>query len=282
MLPHLAGGAHSQVDRAVLAFAGDDPGRSVAVRSLRGSPVSAQIRAGVVRPAASLGKLALVAAVHSAAERGDVSLETRVERRLLGSTAYVSVLEALDAGHELSVRELCALCLITSDNPVANHLLELVGAEAVARNAHGLGCTDTHMCGGYTDADLASPCANLTTASDALVLVTELVANRPELARALINNLKNTRIPLRLPSTVRVAHKTGTLQGVANDAGVIFGQRTDLAVAFLCEGQTDIAHTSIEIGDCVAAIWTALGERVQEPVAVSAPPSLAQAAGARA
>ena len=81
-------------------------------------------------------------------------------------------------------------------------------------------------------------------------------------AEALANSLRNTRIPLRLPDDARALHKTGTLAGVVNDAGVVFGQETDLALAFLCDNQEDGAATSIEIGDCVAQIRGAVGEAV--------------------
>ena len=102
----------------------------------------------------------------------------------------------------------------------------------------------------------------MTTANDALELV--LHAARDD-AVALSNSLRNTRIPLRLPDGTRVAHKTGTLDGVVNDAGVVYGERTDLALAFLCEGQADPAATSIEIGDCVARLREAVGEDISFP-----------------
>jgi beta-lactamase class A len=114
---------------------------------------------------------------------------------------------------------------------------------------------------GFSD-DVLSPRgrANVTTARDALLLVRAL-ADDPVAGPAMRNSLHGLRIPLRLAEDVPVAHKTGTLLGVANDAGVIYGDSTDLAVAFLCDGQPDTAWASIEIGDCVGAIWSALGER---------------------
>ena len=238
------------------AFAARSRGRSVAVESIRGEPLSAAARADVERPGASLLKLPLVAAIPAA------DLDRRVPVKELGRTAYASVLRAFEPEHELSVRELCSLCLVTSDNPVADYLLELVGIEAVNERAEALGCAGTRIEVGFSD-DLLSAQgrANVTTATDALKLVRAL-ADHPVAGPAMRNSLHGLRIPLRLAEDVPVAHKTGTLLGVANDAGVIYGDDTDLAVAFLCDGEPDTAWASIEIGDCVGAIWAALGERV--------------------
>jgi hypothetical protein len=58
-----------------------------------------------------------------------------------------------------------------------------------------------------------------------------------------------------------VAGKSGTLHGVVNDVGVLYGAEDDVAVAFLCERQADREATSLELGDCAAELWAALGDR---------------------
>jgi hypothetical protein len=77
------------------------------------------------------------------------------------------------------------------------------------------------------------------------------------------SSLQTTRIPLRLPDdgTVRVAHKTGSLAGVVNDAGIVEGCGVAMAVAVLCDGQRDAAVTGTEIGDCVESCWEAITGR---------------------
>jgi len=58
------------------------------------------------------------------------------------------------------------------------------------------------------------------------------------------------------------AHKTGSLTGVAVDAGIVYGRKVDLAVSFLSDHQPDTAETSLSIGDCMGRIWALLGEDV--------------------
>lgn len=264
MLSALAGDPGRSVAEALESFAGEDPGRSAALVSLRGPSLAAEVRADSIRPGASLLKLLVVAAVRGAAATGRLDLSARVHRSALPPTRFPSVLTALAAEHELSVNELCGLALVTSDNPASEHLLGLVGRDAVNRHAREVvGLERTRLELGFAD-ELLGPAgrANVTTAREALRLVRQVVTDDSEMAAWLASSLRNERIPLRLPDETRTPHKTGSLQGVANDAGVVFGEETDLALAFLCERQPDTALTGMAIGDCVARIRTTIGESV--------------------
>ncbi len=89
-----------------------------------------------------------------------------------------------------------------------------------------------------------------------------------ELRHVLVNNLRNTRISLRLDDEIQVMHKTGTLADVVNDVGVIRGPQVRVAVAYFCDGQADTARTSVEIGDSallgvVLVALAAVGARQQ-------------------
>jgi hypothetical protein len=78
----------------------------------------------------------------------------------------------------------------------------------------------------------------------------------PDLRDALTNNLLNVRLPPELDH-VRVAHKTGSLVGVVNEVGVLFGRRTQVAVAFLSDRQPDPVRTGAEIAECIGRVWAA-------------------------
>ena len=254
---------------AVERFAAGDPARSVAVEAVRGIEVRAAARADEIRPAASLLKLSLVAAVHDAAERGKVDLRRRISRSALPRTAEESVLDALEPEHELSIGELCSLSLVTSDNPAADYLLRVIGKEAVNGLLRDLGLEHTRLRAGFGDEEIsAAGRASTTTAREALVLVRRLVGERPRIGAVLEGNLRKGRIPLRLPEGTRALNKTGTLLGVVNDAGIVYGDETDVAFAFLSEHQADPPRTEIAIGDCVAQVRLAVGEPVRRPQAV--------------
>jgi beta-lactamase class A len=254
--------AQSLVVDAVRVFASGGGVRAVVVESVRGVPVGCGIRADAVLPGASLLKVPLVAAAYEAAERGDVDLGEVVTRVELAASDFPSVLAAFDPSHRFTLRELCALTLVTSDNAAAAYVLERVGAEGVARTARVLAGPRTRLAVGFADRDLGVAArGNVTTAREAATMMRTIMteARFGEVAAALANNVFNIRIPLRL-THVRAPHKTGSLQGVVNDAGVLFGRETDVVAAFLCDKQADPARTSLEIGDCVATIWRAVGE----------------------
>jgi beta-lactamase class A len=263
----------SAVRLLVEAFAADDPGRSVVVESVRGASVAGQIRPGEPRPGASLLKLPLVGAVCDEAAAGALDMNAKVKGDHLRETIYPTVVAGFDAGHEFSVAELCALSLMTSDNPAAQYLLELVGKEAVNQTARRWGCVATRLEVGFSDASLGiEGRRNVTSATDALMMLKRLTGDPvySRLLPALANSVRNFRIPLRLPPGSRVLHKTGSLDGVCNDVGLLRGTRTDLAVAFVCDRQADTARCSIEIGECVASVWEAVGEGIQTPTPTSA------------
>src|ERR1700751_1332776 len=101
------------------AFCGSDPGRSVAFEAYYPFKFKAAVKGDAPRPAASVIKTALAMAVYRSASRREIDLERRVEVSQFPATRYASVLAAFAPDHLLSVREICRLALITSDNPLA-------------------------------------------------------------------------------------------------------------------------------------------------------------------
>jgi beta-lactamase class A len=72
---------------------------------------------------------------------------------------------------------------------------------------------------------------------------------------ALKNNLRNQRIPALLPDEVAVFHKTGSLNGVVNDAGILQDDRVCFALAFLTDEQSDPLKTTNDIAACSLAMY---------------------------
>lgn len=262
--PHAA--ALDAIEEAADSFCEGLGERSVALRVYRGESeiFSYGVAGDAPRPLASILKIPLVMEVFERLQRGALAPADLVPRSRIGRTLYPSILEAFDSGHTFRLDELAALVLMTSDNPAADHLIQLVGFDGVNQAIRRLGASEaTRLSIGFEDACLGElGRQNVGTAWDALLLV-ERACEEPRIRHVLTNSLRNNRIPLRLPDETPVAHKTGTLLTVANDAGIVYGERVRLAICFLSDGQPDKARTSIDIGDTVASIWRALGERVE-------------------
>jgi beta-lactamase class A len=185
----------------------------------------------------------------------------------LPPSRFASVLDVLEPSHTFTLGELCGLALATSDNRIATHLLSVVDPADVDTVLHAAGCGASRFGAGFSDKELGpAGRANVTTADDMLRLL-RVLRDDPTLAdvrRAMERCPLNARIPLRLPDDGRiaVANKTGSLAGVCNDIAIVEEADLVLAVAVLCDGQGDIARTSIDIGDCVRALWAAHGGRL--------------------
>ncbi len=250
---------HADLEAILLGFCGEDAGRSVALR-VRDLP-DLSVRAAVPRPAASVIKIALAMAVARAGAEGRLDLDEQVPVAVFSETRYVSILAAFDPGRTLSLREISRLALITSDNPLAVYLQARVGLDAVnalLAQVCGPGC---RMDAGFSEAELGpAGRANILTANAALDLLDAVRADPAfaELLGALDHNLRNTRIPALLPDDVWIAHKTGSLNGVVNDVGVVRGQGVEFAVAFLTDGQPDAARASNDIADCSLKLFERL------------------------
>ncbi|MEY9937026.1 serine hydrolase [Streptacidiphilus sp. MAP5-3] len=242
------------VEAQVQAFAAAsaDGSRRVVVKTLGSPAVYVAHEAQRVTPAASVAKLILAVGLFEAARRGEIDLDQRVRVGDLSRTMYPSVIQALDADTTLSVREICGFAMVSSDNPATEYIRHLLGQERIDAVIKDLKLESTVMPVGFSEAELGPVGrANTTTAEDMLRLV-EYIHDSEHLdvlRRFLTNYQRNDRIPARLDDEVPVEHKTGSLRGIVNDAGVVLHPQVPIAMVFLTSQQTDNVRTATEIGE---------------------------------
>lgn len=252
------------VQERLAAFAKRGGTRTVAFYDYD-SGISHHIDGGRLMPAASVIKVGLVAALHRLAARGEIDIDATEEIAQLPDSIYPSVLGAFASSERLSLRTIGALALITSDNRAAAFLHQLLGREEVLSTLRDLGAPNSRYAASFGDADLGeSNRRNQLTAVEALAVFAAIRADPiySGLVNALRNNIRSSRIPLYLHEETLVIHKTGTLEGVANDVGLIYGERSQLGFAFFCDGQVDRVAVERDIGECVADICEAHGQSV--------------------
>lgn len=70
----------------------------------------------------------------------------------------------------------------------------------------------------------------------------------------------NTRIPARLPvdAEIEVAHKTGTIRGVANDVGIVYSPKGNYIITMMSKFQADGAETTDRLARSSRWIWDQL------------------------
>jgi beta-lactamase class A len=125
------------------------------------------------------------------------------------------------AGTELTVEDALELMVVNSDNDTALELLSTFGPAAVNATLRREGIPGIHLA--EDDGE------NVATARGIGTFFTRLAQRRllsPAASDRMIARLERTehraRLPAQLPEGVRVAHKTGDLDGIFHDAGIVF------------------------------------------------------------
>ena len=203
-------------------------------------------------PAASVIKLPLVMALYADAAEGRLSLDERVPvgTRVGGS----GVLGWLPSVGELSLRELAALTVSVSDNTAANALIDRLGVARISERLGSWGIVHSRLQRLLFDMEAKSRgLENLMTPGETARLLLRLVRGEcvdPATSEAVIAVLRTcqdeTKLRRYLPYGAVVAHKSGWIEGVRNDAAVIWAERPVIVAAFVRE--TDPVEASILLG----------------------------------
>jgi beta-lactamase class A len=178
----------------------------------------------------------------------------------------------LAAGETLSVAEAVERMVTLSDNTSAILLGGRVGAGHINSSISALGMDTTHY-----------SLERMTTSALDMAHFMELVADgravspaaSADMEHLMLRQRVNDRLPRLLPDDVQVAHKTGNLPGVVNDAGILFGPNSTVVVAALVSDTTDetSAATAIaQVGQIADAYFENLPEVSDRPTVLPAPP----------
>lgn len=216
--------------------------------------------------AASLIKLPILLTVLVAAEQGEVSLNCQLK---VGGeeTGGAGVVEHFRPGTTLTLADLLFCMIAVSDNAATNRVLDLIGLEPVNAFCREFGLTDTVLRRRMMDAAArAEGRENLTTAADVHRLLREIL--RPQRLSSSVAAQARTLLAaqqvklgwaLFLPEE-RLAHKTGDLEGVFHDAGLLDPEGpVPLVYTFLSSGVPDVGEAAVVAGRVGqrAAEWAA-------------------------
>jgi beta-lactamase class A len=204
-------------------------------------------------PAASVIKIPILMTVHADAAEGRLSLDERlpVGEHLPGT----GVLGHVPGIADLTIRDHAMLMTIVSDNTSTNRLMERVGVERIAERMMEWGCVKTQLRRKMFDFEAANRgLDNVATPREMAGLLLRLVRGElvdratSDAVLAVLEGTQDDALICRyLPVDARVAHKTGSLQKVRNDAAVVWGERPVVAVGFV-SGVPDIRPALSLIG----------------------------------
>ena len=133
-------------------------------------------------------------------------------------------------GQKATLSELAYKMIIVSSNLATNLIIEKVGAENVTQTMRSLGAQDMLVLRGVEDSKaFAKGLNNFTTAFDLMTIFKQMALGKTvndQSSQAMIGILMDQTfssiIPAKLPKDVKVAHKTGWINGQHHDSGIVF------------------------------------------------------------
>ncbi len=180
-------------------------------------------------PQGSAIKIPLLIELFRQAETGALSLDERLTVRAVDQVGGTGVAQWFgDAKSELSLRDLAVLMIVLSDNTATNLLIDKVGMASVNSTMSSLGVSAIRLQRRMiTPRESAVGNENLATPAQAADLMRRVHAcelpmskARCEDVRRILEIPKNGEFPSSVPSTVRVAWKPGSVEGVETSWGL--------------------------------------------------------------
>ncbi len=205
---------------------------------------------------ASTIKLPILIAAMKKVQDGSLSLDQPVTLLEEDQVSGSGVLQNLTLGIALPLADVLMLMIIVSDNMATNMVLRLVGLQTVNQLMASLGAKDT-VIKKAIDFSLPPP-IGLSTPQDLVHLLKgiyrrELVSKEASewmwdvLTRQQYNTILTRRLPYALldsdddqPPLVVIGSKSGSVEGVRNDAGIVQTPWGDYAIAIMSEGCQDL------------------------------------------
>ncbi len=218
-------------------------------------------RADEPNQTASTIKTVILAEVFRQADEGRISLDddNHLVEENTERTYGSGVLRELTVGLTLSVRDMCVLMMIVSDNVATNQMIDLVDLDNINSMAHSLEMTQTRInrkivhVGDGSDVPFG-----MTTAGDFGVLFELLYRGEvvsPHASKAMLaimmQNHYKTDITRYFPGEllrakqpdadpcIRVASKSGTTRGVKCNAGIVYTPSCDYVISLFSRNGRD-------------------------------------------
>lgn len=213
-------------------------------------------------PSASIIKIPILIELMRQVEAGTLTLEQELAMLEEDVVSGAGELQFQPVGTSFTLEFLAREMIRISDNVATNLLIKRVGLASVSRWLTDNGYNFTQLNRIMMDFDaIAAGRQNYTSPKEISEMLINLsrgkyvsVRSSDFIMELLLNCADRTTIPSKLPSTVRVAHKTGTLDYVRGDAGIILGDNP-LALSVFVEGFESLEEAEFVIGQFAKLAW---------------------------
>ena len=217
--------------------------------------------------AASTAKIPVMIEIFRQIDRGERSLDDRYETEEADKSPGSGVLTHMRSGVHLSLYDLLYLMISISDNMATNILIDMAGMDRINATMQALGMTGSvlgrKMRGRRA---IAGEAENIAVPADYDRLIgaiaTGTAASAPACAAMtdLLRGQQNERRLARfLPKGSDWGSKTGTVEGVVNDAGFLRTAKGTAVLSMFTEGFERMVDAEAVLGDLAQAAFRLAG-----------------------
>ena len=192
---------------------------------------------------ASIIKVFIMSELFRQAKEGMLSLSDKIVLTDAMQTGGDGILKELQAGHAFSLEEICTLMIILSDNMATNILIDRLGMENINAQIARLGMKDSSLQRKMMDsAAVKAGLNNYSSAAEFAAILESIYHGEnvdPEASAKMLDILKRQqvrgRLDLYLPEELVIAHKTGDLDNLEHDGGIIYLDNKPYLICILTE-----------------------------------------------
>ena len=237
------------------------------------SSLEANINGHEQFPAASVAKVPVMVTAFHLADMGKLDLGKKVSLRAIDKQDGSGVLRWLRPGNTYTIQNLIRMMIVLSDNTATKMVVDNIGCARINGFVNTyLGLTETQVVDPTMLNEPTGEVVNLTSPCDMAQLVTMIEKKtnwHPDSCRQMLAYMKNQRYRWGLwrgvPPGIQIADKTGNLDNVYNDAGIIYSPtgRYALAIFTYKVKHREVKQLFINIGTTVYEAYT--GQKVVQP-----------------
>ena len=238
-----------------------------------GSPDAVAFNAEERFPSASVIKIVILTSLFQYSEHHPSVFGREIVLELSDFVAGSEILDGYNPGNSISIRKLANAMIEQSDNTASNVLINFLGMDRIAATIASAGLRRTQLHRHFMDPNaIAHHSENLTCARDMGMLLYAIergahealyTVASPRSCRRMIDILlrqeDRDKIARGLPKGIPLANKTGEIDGVRNDIGIVdpFGEKPYI-IAVLTKDLLDFSLGNIAIRRIAKAVHGAL------------------------
>ena len=189
------------------------------------------LRGNEIFPQASSIKIAVLAELYRQAQSGKLKLTDMYTVQASDLVPDSSIMSGLIPGvTRITLRDLATMMMAVSDNSAANVLIDRVGMDSVNEFMNSLGLANTRLRRKMMDLKAAGEGReNISTPQEMMTLLESVYRGKvfnkemtDDFFKEFQAGRRDSRIPRDLPEDLAIGAKSGELEGVRSDSGIVF------------------------------------------------------------